>query len=299
MHGGAVSFPIGTHEVGGGRCFIIGEVGLAHEGSLQAAHAFVDVIAQAGADAVKFQCHLADHEPDAPMRAESFYRSRHEQWRRTAFDYGSWASLRLHAELKGMEFLCSPFSVEAVKLLDPLVHAWKVPSGEITNKDLEQAIKATGKPMLWSTGMADYAEMGMFEFGLLKLESRTTNYAVLQCTSLYPCPPESLGLNVLQYWHDERFQNVCAVGLSDHSGTIYAGLAAAALGCDVLEVHVKLSEWDQGPDASSSLTPEKLKQLVEGVRWIERAKAHPMDKDAMAKELEPMRRLFMRPPVSA
>lgn len=285
-----MTFQIGKREVGGGRCFIIGEVGLAHDGSLQAAHAYVDAIYQAGADAVKFQCHLARYEPDAEMRVKHpQYLTRREQWLRTSFNFSEWSSLKNHANAAGMEFLCSPFSVEAVKFLDDLVPAWKVPSGEVTNGLLLEAIAQTGKPVLLSTGMSTNAEW-LHAWQTLYVKNMAT--IVMQCTSLYPCPPEKIGLNDVKIARQYGDKN----GLSDHSGTIYAGLAAVTLGCDVLEVHVKLSEWDQGPDASSSLTPEKLKELVEGVRWIERAKASPVDKDALAKELEPMRKLFMREP---
>jgi N-acetylneuraminate synthase len=115
------------------------------------------------------------------------------------------------------------------------------------------------------------------------------NCAVLQCTTSYPCPPEKLGLNVIGQLR-ERYR--VPVGLSDHSGTIYAGLAAAALGCDVLEVHIVFSRECFGPDTSSSVTSSELKQLVEGIRFVEKARAHPVDKDAAANDLADLRRMF-------
>jgi N,N'-diacetyllegionaminate synthase len=114
---------------------------------------------------------------------------------------------------------------------------------------------------------------------------------VLQCTSSYPCGPEKIGLNLLPLFR-ERYG--CAVGLSDHSGTIYPGLAGAALGMDVLEVHVTLSRDSFGPDVRASITPSELRQVVDGVRFIERALAHPIDKDHEAAELAPMRNLFTK-----
>ena len=281
-----MSFKIGGRTIGEGRCFIIGEVGLAHDGSLQAAHAYVDAIAQAGADAVKFQLHIADHEPDAPMRVpHPQYKDRHEQWKRTAFDEDGWQELFNHVLDWGMFFLCSPFSIPAVNWMRAKVMLWKIPSGEITNQPLLRAIAATGMPALLSTGMATHDEVGR-----AMLDLANVPVVPMQCTSSYPCPPERVGLGVMAKWREYGF----AVGLSDHSGTIYPGLAAVTLGCDVLEVHVKLSPWDQGPDASSSIIPEQLKQLVEGCRFIETMKANPVDKDAMARELESMRELFMR-----
>jgi len=282
---------IGRHEVGNGRCFIIGEVGLAHDGSLALAHAFVDAIAQAGADAVKFQLHTLA-EPNRPLRTRSWqYETRHDQWKRTAFTPEQWAILHDHACNAGLEFLCSPFSVEAVKFLDHLVPAWKIPSGEITNDLLLKAVARTGKLVLLSTGMGttDEIDRALDMIDEYASPESATYTVLMHATSAYPCPPERIGLNQFGDWVGQA-----AEGLSDHSGTIYPGLAAVTLGCDVLEVHVKLSEWDQGPDASSSLTPEKLKQLVEGVRFIETMKANPVDKDQMARELQPMRELFMR-----
>src|SRR5882724_5010938 len=113
--------------------------------------------------------------------------------------------------------------------------------------------------------------------------------AVLQCTTAYPCPPERVGLNLLPFF---RKRYGCRVGLSDHSGTIFAGLAAAALGIDVLEVHVTMSREAFGPDVSTSVTTSELHQLVQGVRFIEEAMSKPVDKDALATELAPLRNLF-------
>jgi N-acetylneuraminate synthase len=114
---------------------------------------------------------------------------------------------------------------------------------------------------------------------------------VLQCTTAYPCPPEKVGLNLIPFFR-ERYQ--CGVGLSDHSGTIYPGLAAATLGIEVLEVHVTLSREMFGPDVAASVTTAELRQLVEGVRFIERMKASPVDKDFMAGEMTPLREMFTK-----
>jgi len=288
-------FDVGSRHVGDGApCLIVAEVAQAHEGSLQIAHAYIDAIADAGADAVKFQCHIAEAEstPDEPWRVEPRWpidRSRYDYWRRMEFTRDEWRGLADHTAARGLIFLCSPFSVEAVRLLDPLVPAWKVASGEINNVALRRAIARTRKPVLLSTGMSSRSEV---LYAIAVYEGCDIPFAVLQCTSEYPTPPEHVGLNQLRCSDGLAHQGGNPLGLSDHSGTIYAGLAAVALGCDVLEVHVKLSKYDQGFDASSSITIEELKQLVEGVRFIEKAK-QPVDKDALAKELEPMRRLFM------
>ena len=277
-------FDIGARHVGDGcPCFIMAEVGQAHDGSFGNAHAYIDAIAKTGADAVKFQCHIADAEswPDEPWRVVPEWpqdKTRFDYWRRMEFSRDQWWSLAAHADAKGLEFLCSPFSEEAVKILDPLMDAWKVPSGEVKNQPLLGAIAATGKPVILSTGMCTELEWSK------AYDYFAPNVRSLHCTSLYPCPPERLDLGRIAWQR--------GAGFSDHSGTIYAGLAAVALGCDILEVHVCWSKEQFGFDTAASITIEDLRRLVEGVRFIERAKT-PVDKDELAKELAPMRELFM------
>lgn len=253
------------------------------------AHSMIDAIADAGADAVKMQCHLADAEstPDEPWRVYPAWpqdRNRQEYWRRMEFTRDQWIDFKAHAIERGLAFIVSPFSVEAVKLTDGIADAWKVASGEMLHDELISAIIRTKKDALVSTGMATYTEI---QSVANRFRGTGVKHLLMACTSVYPCPPELLGLNNLALL-DRRYP----VGLSDHSGTIYAGLAAVALGCDVLEVHVTLSREMQGFDTSSSITTAELRQLVEGVRFIEKAKT-PVDKDAMAQELAETRSLFM------
>jgi N,N'-diacetyllegionaminate synthase len=120
--------------------------------------------------------------------------------------------------------------------------------------------------------------------------------AVLQCTTAYPCPPERIGLNMLPFFR-ERYG--CSVGLSDHSGTIYPSIAAATLGADVLEVHVTMSRGMFGPDVPASVTMQELKMVVDGVRFVERMRANPVDKDRMAVEMAPLRAIFTKSLVAA
>src|ERR1044072_8585816 len=146
----------------------------------------------------------------------------------------------------------------------------------------------TGKPVLLSTGMSPIAEI---DAPGGRVRPRTAEVGVFQCTTAYPCPPEKIGLNLLPFYR-ERYG--CWVGLSDHSATIYPGLAGAAIGMDMLEVHVSLSREMFGPDVIASVTTQELRELVDGVRFIERMRAHPLDKDASAQETAPLRKLFTR-----
>jgi N,N'-diacetyllegionaminate synthase len=274
-------------------CLVIGEVAQAHDGSLGTAHAFIDAIAAAGADAVKFQTHIAATEstPGEPWRVRFSPQdaTRYEYWQRMEFTEEQWIGLARHAGERGLLFLSSPFSVEAVHLLERVgMKAWKVASGEVSNPVLFDAILATGRPVLLSTGMSPLDEI---DEAVRRVRDRGLPLAVLQCTTAYPCPPEKLGLNLLSVFR-ERWG--CAVGLSDHSGTIYPGLAVVSLGAEVLEVHVTLSREAFGPDVPASLTTGELRQLAEGVRFLERALASPVDKDGMAAEMEPLRRMFTK-----
>lgn len=274
-------------------CLVIGEIAQAHDGSLGTAHAFIDAIAAAGADAVKFQTHIADAEstPGEPWRIKFSPQdeSRYDYWKRMEFTEAQWAGLKTHAEDKGLQFLSSPFSFEAVDLLERLgITAWKIASGEVNNHPMLRRMCETGKPILLSSGMSPFSELDQ---AVQIVQSYHVPLTVFQCTTAYPCPPEKVGLNMLPIFR-ERYN--CAVGLSDHSGTIYPGLAAAAIGCGALEIHVTLSREMFGPDVSASVTTTELKQLVEGIRFIETMHAHPVDKDDMAQTMHPVRDLFTK-----
>lgn len=274
-------------------CLIIGEIAQTHDGSLGTAHAYIDAIATAGADAVKFQTHIAAAEstPSEPWRVK-FSRqdaTRYDYWKRMGFTEEQWHGLKAHADERGLLFLSSPFSFEAVDLLTRVgVPAWKVASGEVGNLPMLDRMIAAGLPILLSSGMSDFAEL---DTAVERVQAAGVPLMVMQCTTAYPCPPEKIGLNVISLLR-ERYG--CAVGLSDHSGTIYAGLAAVTLGIEVLEVHVTVSREAFGPDVPASVTTAELKQLVEGVRFIEKMKAVPVDKDLAAQSSEAMRKMFTK-----
>ena len=276
-----------------GHCLVIAEVAQAHDGSLGMAHAFIDAITSAGADAVKFQTHIACAEstPAEAWRVEFSPqdRSRYDYWKRMEFTEEQWRGLKRHAVDRKLLFLSSPFSVEAFEMLLRVgVAAWKVASGEMTNSLLLDRMLSTGLPIILSSGMSPWEKLDVAVAKVLKAGRDLT---VLQCSSIYPTPPEKLGLNLLE---ELRRRYACKVGLSDHSGTVHAGLAAAALGADLVEVHVTFSREAFGPDVPASLTTAELCELVDGVRFIRAALNHPVNKDQMANELAPMRSLFTK-----
>jgi N-acetylneuraminate synthase len=276
-----------------GRCLIIAEIGLAHDGSLGLAHAYIDEAARGGADAVKFQTHIAAAEstPAEPFRVK-FSRqdaTRYDYWKRMEFTEEQWRGLAEHAVARDLLFLSSPFSVEAVEMLARVgMPMWKIASGEVSNRPLLEAVAATGNPVLLSSGMSGLAEL---DVAVTRIRRDGVPFGVMQCTTAYPCPPERIGLNMLDVF---RRRYGCFVGLSDHSGTIYPGIAAAALGSEILELHVTMSRGMFGPDVPASVTIEELRQLVDGVRFVERMRAHPIDKDAVAADMAPLRAIFTK-----
>jgi N,N'-diacetyllegionaminate synthase len=287
-------FKIEERSVGSGNaCLIIGEVAQAHDGSLGTAHAFIDCIAEAGADGVKFQTHIAAAEStpaeEFRIRFSNQDATRYDYWKRMEFTEEQWHGLAQHAREKGLLFLSSPFSIEAVELLIRVgIPAWKIASGEVGNHPMLDRIARTKLPVLLSSGMSPWSEI---DASVQLVRDLGAPVAVFQCTTAYPCPPEKVGLNLI---HELRERYDCPVGLSDHSGKIFPGLAAATLGVDLLEVHVTLSRQMFGPDVPASLTSDELRQLVEGVRFIEAMQANPLDKDVMADDMQSLRQMFFK-----
>lgn len=283
---------IGRRPVGPGLpAFIVAEIAQAHDGSLGTAHAYIEAAAAAGVDAVKFQTHIAAAEstPDEPFRVKFSPQdaTRYDYWKRLEFTPDEWQGLADHAAQLNLAFLSSAFSPQAVELLEAIgVPAWKVGAGEITTLPLLRQMAATGKPVLLSSGMSSWSE---FDQAVETVRAAGAPVGVFQCTTAYPCPPEKIGLNVLAALR-ERYG--CPVGLSDHSGTIYAGLAAVALGANMLEVHTVFSRECFGPDVPASVTTSELAQLVEGIRFIETALASPVDKDRFAAETADLKKMF-------
>lgn len=287
-------FAIGGREVGeGAPAFLIAEVAQAHDGSLGMAHAYVDAAAGAGVDAIKFQTHFAEAEStqDEQWRVKFSHQdqTRFEYWRRMSFTAEQWAGLAEHAREKGLIFLSSAFSLEAVELLERLgVPAWKVASGEVRSGFLIDAMLATGKPLLVSTGMCSWSEIDSL---VGDLKSRGTPLALFQCTSRYPAGLEDVGLNVMHEFH-HRYG--VPSGLSDHTGNLDVLLAALFRGAHLIESHITFDRRMFGPDVSSSLTVDEFTRLAQARKVMQVLDAHPVDKDAAGVQVEPMRRLFMR-----
>lgn len=270
------------------KTFIIAEFGMLHEGSFGNACRMADVAKECGADAVKFQTHIAEAEtlPNAPM--PSFFKGepRWDYFKRTAFTFEQWKSLKAHCEKIGIEFMSTPFSAEAVEVLERVgVVRYKIPSGEVTNIPFLEHIGKTGKPVILSSGMSSWAEL---DEAVAVFKKHGNELTVLQCTSIYPTPPEKIGLNVML---EMKKRYNCLIGLSDQSLDCYACFSAVALGASVIEKHITLSRFCYGSDAKHSIEPEQFKEFVTGVRVIEKILGNPVDKNDLADLIE-MKKVF-------
>ena len=257
---------------------IIAEIGSVHDGSFGNACKLIELIAQCGADVVKFQTHIAEAEtlPDAPSPPYFSDEPRMEYFRRTGFSLAQWRSLRDVCKTYQVEFLSSPFSQEAVDLLEEIgVSAYKIPSGEVTNLPLLEYIAQTGRPVFLSSGMSNWAELDQAIAALAPGGPVT----VLQCTSAYPCPPERVGLNLIA---EMRIRWGIDVGFSDHTKDAAAAFAAAALGACVIEKHITFSRHMYGSDAANAMEPKDFANFCRGLRAIWIMSANPVDKDDLS-----------------
>lgn len=287
---------IGSFKIGAShKPFLIAEVAQTHDGSLGLAHAFIDAVADSGADAIKFQTHIAEAEstPAEPFRVKFSYQdqSRYDYWKRMEFTAEQWAGLAKHAQEKGLIFLSSPFSLQAVELLARIgMPAWKIGSGEVSNLPLIEAVLNQPEPILLSSGLSSKEELNEV-IALIQLRNKA--FALFQCTSEYPCPPEHMGLNLIEEYA-KRWD--CPVGLSDHSGRIYASLAAVALGACMVEIHVALSKAMFGPDVSASITMEELSALSQGISDIHRMKMNPVveEQKLLSPHYQNLKQIFGR-----
>jgi len=246
---------------------VIAEIGNNHDGSMGQARALVEAAAEAGADAVKFQTHIAEAEmlPSTPTPPH-FDEPRYTFTERMELSLEQHEALKAFVEERGLIFFSSPFSLEAVELLERLgVPVHKIASGEVTNPPLVRALALTGKPILLSTGMAGLEDV---ERAVAVLREHSSPFLILQCSSIYPCPPEKVNLRAMDTLA-ERFD--CLVGVSDHTPDIHTSIAAVARGAVCVEKHFTLSKRLYGPDHHASLTPEELARMVDGIRQVEAA----------------------------
>ncbi len=256
------------------RCLVVAEAGVNHNGDLDLAMRLVDVAADAGADAIKFQSFKADRvvSRSAPM-AE--YQQRNtgqdipmlEMIRRLELSPEHHRRLLDRCRQRGILFLSTPFDEASADLLDELaVPAFKLPSGEVTNPDLLRHVARKGKPVILSTGMSTLEEVACAVDTLE--EEGCPSITLLQCVSNYPADPRDVNLRAMKTM---EMAFGWPVGYSDHTLGNEVALAAVALGACLLEKHFTLDRGLPGPDHKASAEPAELAALVRGVRVVESA----------------------------
>ena len=274
---------------------IIAELGNTHEGSIGLAKQMIKTAASCGADAVKFQTHIFDAEslPSAPNPPYFKDETRKEYFERTAFTFDQYRRLKSFSEEEcGVEFLSSPFSIEAFDLLYKLnVGSIKIPSGEVTNIPLLERIAETNCEVILSSGMSSWRELDE----AVNVFKGKNDLIVLQCTSEYPCEPENAGLNIML---EIQKRYGCKVGFSDHTLGIGVPIAAVALGAVLVEKHFTLSKNMYGSDARNSIEPEEFRLLVDNIRFAEKAIHCNLDKDKKIATLKEMKIIFEKSVVS-
>lgn len=253
--------------------FIIAEAGVNHNGSIELAKKLIDVAADAGADAVKFQSFKAEKLVTKEARKAEYQiettgeESQFQMIKKLELDYEKHEELMNYAEEKGIMFLSSPFDLESIELLKKLdIEIFKVPSGEITNLPYLKAMAETGKKIVLSTGMSNLSDV---ESALRVLrESGASDITVLHCNTEYPTPMKDVNLKAMLTLKD-AFK--VRVGFSDHTLGVEVLIAAVALGAEIIEKHFTLDKTMEGPDHRASLEPDELKLMVQSIRNIEKA----------------------------
>lgn len=255
------------------KVLIIAEAGVNHNGSLDMAKQLIDVAASCGVDIVKFQTARLDSLVSKCAAMADYQKNnigqektQKEMLAELLLPFEDFIILADYCKEKGVEFLSTPFDIDSINFLKDMVNVWKVPSGEITNYPYLREIGKTGKKVILSTGMSTMEEVEaavkvLKQFG-------TKDIILLHCTTEYPAPYDQINLRAMNTMA-EHFG--LQVGYSDHTEGVEVSLAAVAMGAKVIEKHFTLDKTLPGPDHQASMSPEELKQLVVGIRRIEKA----------------------------
>lgn len=263
---------IGSRFIGDGEpAYIIAEIGVNHNGSLDLAVKTIDEAKKAGADAVKFQCFqteaLASRDAGlAEYQKRSGKNNQTEMLKSLELTKEEFRLLNDYCLKQSIDFLATPFDMESAVFLHELgMTAFKVSSGDVTNYPLLRTLKTFQKPILLSTGMSTLAEMKKI---IRDVELLDAPLVLLHCTSAYPAPYEHLHLRAIRSLEKE-FPAI--IGYSDHSIGIEVPIASVALGYKVIEKHFTLSKKLPGPDHPVSLEKEEFQRMVESIRRVEAA----------------------------
>lgn len=256
------------------KTFIIAEAGVNHNGNLDYAKKLIDVAAESGADAVKFQTFISEKCISKWADKASYQKSTTGETegqlamvKKLELSFAEFVELKEYCKAKNIIFMSTPFDIESADFLNEIkVEIFKIPSGEITNYPLIKKIGQFKKSVIMSTGMCNLEEIR--EAIEILREQGTKNISLLHCNTQYPTPIEDVNLKAMLRMRDEF--NL-PIGYSDHSKGIEVPIAAVALGAAIIEKHFTLSKEMEGPDHRASLEPDELKKMVESIRNIEKA----------------------------
>lgn len=245
--------------------YVVAEIGLNHNGSVDLARALIDAAAEANCQAVKFQTFTKERLSAKVMKARyaedllDIEESLNQLFERLIFSYDDLSDLFLYARQKGLDVFSTPFDFESIDFLEKLdVPVYKISSMDLVNLPLIQAASSTMKPIILSTGMSSIGDID--EAVNIIMESGNPNLILLHCVSSYPCPVNEANLMAIQNIA-KSFQTI--VGFSDHFEDIYLVPPAIALGARVIEKHITLNKSMKGPDHVFSLEPRELSRLTE------------------------------------
>ena len=253
---------------------IIAEIGINHGGSLDVAKSMVDLIVHSGCECVKHQTHIIEDEMTEEAKAIFPPNANKSIWdvmKECSLKLDEEQELKEYAENLGLIWISTPFSRMAADFLDEIdVPAFKIGSGEADNLPLINHIAQKGKPIIMSTGMQSIKSL---KNSVNILEKSGVEYALLECTNLYPSPPEIVSLQGIQELK-EAFPKAL-VGFSDHSIGPHIALASVALGACIIERHFTDTRYRSGPDITCSMDPAELRILVDRSIEIHKALMNP------------------------
>jgi N-acetylneuraminate synthase len=255
--------------------YIIAEVGSVHDGSFGNACKLISLAAKCGVSAIKFQTHFGEFESLKNANRPSFFKEedRIDYFNRTMFDFLQYKKFLNLAAINKIDFLSSPFSIEAVNFLEKLnIKAYKIPSGELTNHPLLERVARTRKRVFLSTGMATWKEIDE----AVRILRSNKDLIIMQCTSIYPCPPDKVGLNIIS---ELKNRYNIKVGFSDHTNDSVASIGAVYLGATAIEKHITFSKYMYGSDAKNALEPKEFKNFCDDIKKACLISNNPIKKD--------------------
>jgi len=264
------SVKIGMSNVGAGNpAYIVGEIGINHNGVIDLAKKLIDVAVTSGCNAVKFQ----KRTPELCVPEDQRNRMRQTPWgyitymeyrEKIEFGFEEFNEIDRYCRERNIDWFASCWDVEAVKFIEQYdVPCYKISSASLTDRGLLKALRNTGKPLVISSGMSTIEQIrGAVDF--LGID----DLIILHCTSTYPCPVEELNLKMITTLKNE-FD--CPVGYSGHEIGLWPTVATVALGASFIERHITLDRAIWGSDQASSVEPQGLQKLVRTIRTIEGA----------------------------